>query len=82
MNAWNLTVSDERLDELNLRAKAVLLELQQVLTCTYQRKPVSEIARLLGCSRPKVIWMQHVLHLRNGKGKDGGLGAWPKEPAP
>lgn len=75
MNAWNVNASDDRLEELNLRGKRRLVELQSVLTYTYQRKSVSEIARLLDCSRPKVIWMQHVLRLR-----DGELGTWPKAP--
>lgn len=88
-HSWNVDVSVERLEELNIRGKAVLVELQAVLTYTYQRRTVSEIARMLGCSRPKVIWMQHVLQLRTGqdwrgrprwrKGVDA-LGAWPRQP--
>jgi hypothetical protein len=83
MDAWNLKVSEEQLEQLNIRAKAVMIQLQSVLTGTYQRKSVSEIARTLGCTRDKVIWMQHVLQLRSGRAWKGGqprLGKWPREP--
>ena len=78
--AWNLEVSEEVLQERVLRARRVLAELQTVLTNTGNRKSVSEIARALECSRPKVIWMQHVLQLRRGEGRVDDLGTWPKSP--
>lgn len=68
MDAWNVRVSDEQLEQLNLRAKGVLLKLQSCLMHTYNRRSVSEIARLLDCSRPTVMWMQHVLELRPAPG--------------
>lgn len=72
--AWNVEASDEQLEELNLRMRRRLSELQTVATLTYQRQGVSEIARRLDCSRLKVIWLQQVL------GRPGGLGRWPREP--
>lgn len=80
--AWNERMTDEQLEQLNMRAKYVLSQLQVVTTHTYQRKSVSEIARLLGCSRNMVIWMQHVLQMRNGRGLRQGpvLGRWPRAP--
>jgi hypothetical protein len=83
MDAWNLKVSDDQLEQLNLRAKYRMSQLQLVLTHTYQRKSVSEIARLLNVTRNVVIWMQHVLQLRDGKAWKSGqprLGKWPRRP--
>lgn len=91
-DAWNVSVSDDQLEQLNLRAKHRISELQVVLTGTYQRKSVSEIARQLGCSRNKIIWMQQVLRLRTAQGTRVATGIyqsksksqsgrpWPLEP--
>jgi hypothetical protein len=77
--SWNEKLSEEELHERMLRGRKVLSELQQVLTRTYARKSVSEIARELEWSRDKVIWMQHVLGMRTGKSPNEPvkLGRWP-----
>jgi hypothetical protein len=69
MRAWNETCSDEVLDAAIERGKVRLADLQRVLTLTAQRMSVSEIARLMCCSRKKVIWMQHVNDMRTTMGR-------------
>lgn len=76
--SWNEKLSEEELEERMLRGRARLSVLQRVLTHTYGRLSVSEIARQLGCSRRKVIWLQHVLELRTARGtEETGLGHYP-----
>lgn len=83
---WVESIPQEVLYERMQRGRTVLDELKVVLTQTYDRQNVTDIARRLRCSRDKVRWMQHVLQLRtekhagstNGKGK--GVGCWPLPP--
>ena len=77
-HSWNITATDEQLDEAAIRGKRVMADMQQVLTWTYQRVSVSEMARRLGCSRNTIADMWVTLRQVSGRAA-AGFGRRPNQ---